>query len=112
MSQAPDVEPPPPASTSQVLVTVEFAARPGRRRDLEEYLATLLPDTRAFDGSLEVMTFVPDGVEDAIVVQELWVSSDAYDAYVAWREQRDDMAPLAELVSDPPVRRRLTRIPL
>jgi quinol monooxygenase YgiN len=112
MTQARDEQPPPPASTSQLLVTVEFAARPGRRPDLENYLATLLPDTRAFDGSLDVMAFVPEGVEDAIVVQELWVSSDAYDGYVAWREQRDDLGPLLELVSEPPVRRRLTLIPL
>src|SRR5262245_14183761 len=104
MTQVRDDEPPPPATTSQLLVTIEFTARPGRRRDLEGYLATLLPDTRAFDGSLDVMAFVPEGVEDAVVIQERWESSAAYDAYVAWREQRDDMRPLLELVSDPPAR--------
>jgi quinol monooxygenase YgiN len=99
-------------SLAELLVTIEFTALPGGRHDLEFYLTTLLPDTRAFNGCLGVTAFTSETAEDAVVIQERWQSSDAYDAYVAWREQRDDMAPLLQLVSGPPIRRRLKRIDL
>jgi quinol monooxygenase YgiN len=104
---APLQDGPPDESVGELVVQVEFVARPGLRPDLDQYLAGLLIDTRGFDGCLGVVVLTSQDVEGGMVVQERWRSEHAYEKYVAWREGRDDLRPLLDLVRDGPTRRRL-----
>ena len=68
-----------------IMFTVEFPLHDGKQSDLLALLEEALPDTRAFDGCIEVETYAEqDG--SSILLVEQWESKAHFEAYVAWRE--------------------------
>jgi quinol monooxygenase YgiN len=85
-----------------VLVIADMQIKPGRADEALGVLATMLGDTRAFDGCRDLKVYRGQGGEDRVLLVEEWDSSEQHLAYRAWRATAA-VSPLAELYAAPPV---------
>ena len=66
------------------LVIAEFPAMSGKLEELEALLRAALPDTRAFDGCISIVTYLHHETETFTLI-EYWESPEHYQRYLAWR---------------------------
>ena len=85
-----------------VVVNIEVKAADGRRQELMDKLASILPDTQAFEGCLSVEVVVPRDDDDSIWLLERWEAIDNYHAYKAWRGETGTSVLASDLVDGPP----------
>ena len=85
-----------------VFVLVEFQARPDRVDDLLDLLESILPGPRSFDGCKEVLVEQDLDEPTTVLLCERWVSRSHFDAYKAWRSEREDLAGLADILAGRP----------
>ena len=79
-------------------VIAEFHAAEGKLADLTAALRGALAETRAYDGCLNLESWL-DSERNTIILTEQWVSHDHYDRYLAWRRETgvfDVLAPMLE----------------
>ena len=80
------------------LVIATFVAAEGELETLAEVLRTeILPDTRAFDGCIELHVYQEEGTDSLTLVED-WVSLEHYDRYLAWRAEQGSFALVENLV--------------
>ena len=79
----------------QNLIIASFIAAEGKFDSLEEILKQSLPDTRAFDGCLQLDVYQEEGTSTFTIVED-WSSFEKYDEYLAWRMEGG----MAELLDD------------
>jgi quinol monooxygenase YgiN len=77
------------------LIIATFIAAEGKFETLTELLKASLPDTRAFDGCIELDVYQEEGTNTFTIVED-WSSFEHYDKYLAWRAEGG----LAELLED------------
>jgi len=66
------------------LIIATFVAADGEFQALCDALKASLPDTRAFDGCIELNVYHEAGTNTLTVVED-WESFEHYDKYLAWR---------------------------
>ncbi len=84
-----------------VMVSVEFKMKPEAAEAMLEGLKSSLPDTRAFEGCLEVKSYYEPDTHSLLLI-ELWESAAHQQAYLNWRIESGSMANMGDvLVADP-----------
>ena len=81
------------------LVIVSFPAKEGRLDDLKETLKSALPDTRSFDGSISVDTYIEDSTNTVHLIED-WESLDHQSMYLNWRIETGLLDVLEPLLKD------------
>ncbi len=71
-----------------VKVIFEVKAKPGTGVELVAFFRSILPDTRAHDGCISVVTLQNSDDADDVVVVEAWESRRQYEKYLAWQRDR------------------------
>ncbi len=84
-----------------ILVTLEINARPENTTAVQELLAELFPDTRAYEGCTDITAYLNDNGYTFIFVEN-WESKEKYEKYLAWREETGSLAALGGLLQGPP----------
>ncbi|PCH60501.1 MAG: antibiotic biosynthesis monooxygenase [SAR86 cluster bacterium] len=85
-----------------VNVLLEVNAKPECLEELKSTFENILPDTRNYDGCVEVRVVGnQDDVLNLILV-ETWQSRQHYEKYLAWRQETGALEALGALLSQPP----------
>jgi len=74
------------AHSMKNLIIATFIAAEGKLETLAGVLKESLPDTRAFDGCIELNVYQEDGTNTFTIVED-WSSFEHYDKYLAWRTE-------------------------
>ena len=82
-------------------VLVEFRIKDGCHDKVKQRLKEILPDTRDFEGCLNLHMIQDREDASQIIIVEQWETKEQYDKYLAWREERGDVEVLAALWEDP-----------
>jgi quinol monooxygenase YgiN len=80
---------------------------------VERYLGqfpTLLPETRAFEGCLEITVHQNEDDRTDVVLLEHWASKEAHETYMEWRRERGDLERLSQGLAGPPKTRYFTNL--
>ena len=83
-------------------VLLEVTAQAGKGADLVGVFASILGDTRAFEGCNGVEVVVNEDDADNVVLIESWESRAHYEKYFAWRQERGDLDTLGSFLAAPP----------
>ena len=86
-----------------ISILVELPAKPESIDDLKEYLKAMLPVTREFPGCQQMLVVQEQGVPERFVIIERWESKDDHLKYLAWRAERNEIAPAYEWMTSDPV---------
>ena len=86
-----------------VTVLLDLHTKAGRGDELEEFLAKILPDSRAFDGCIELRVVRNQDDPEHIVVIERWESRAHHEAYFAWRVEEGTLAAALDYLETQPV---------
>ncbi len=85
-----------------VTVLLELNVKPESVQDTLNGLAQLLPETREFDGGIEVYAHQNQDDPTNIVAIEKWESRAHYEKYFAWRTKTGVIGQLGAWVAAPP----------
>ncbi|PCJ43621.1 MAG: antibiotic biosynthesis monooxygenase [SAR86 cluster bacterium] len=85
-----------------ILVHLEVNAKLESISTVKEILARIFPDTRAYDGCIDITAYLEDN-EHTFLFIENWESKEHYARYLAWREESGSLAELGEHLQGPPV---------
>ncbi|MEL7043669.1 MAG: antibiotic biosynthesis monooxygenase family protein [Pseudomonadota bacterium] len=83
-------------------VLLEVTAQTGRGQELVDVFASILGDTRAFDGCRGVDVVVNQDAAENVLLIESWDSRAHYEKYLAWRQERGDLDTLGALLAAAP----------
>lgn len=83
-------------------VLLELKVKPECVDDTLAGLAGLLPETRQYEGCIEVYAHQDQDDPTTILAIEQWDSREAYEKYFAWRTETGVIDALAAWVSAPP----------
>ncbi len=91
-------------------VILEMRVKPEFDDGMGEAFKGLLPDTRSFEGCIEV--YPTRNMDDPQVwlVVENWTSREAYEKYFAWRVERGDIDNLGTMLEGEPSLRYFNRV--
>ncbi|MEN8375683.1 MAG: antibiotic biosynthesis monooxygenase family protein [Gemmatimonadota bacterium] len=84
------------------MVLLEVQAKEGTGDQLVAALRELLPDTRARDGSIEILAHQGQDDRDNIVLVDRWETRDAFDSYMEWRQETGVLDQLLAACVGPP----------
>ena len=83
------------------LVILEVRAKEGALPEVKEFLAKNLPDTRGYDGCLELTPYLNEDGRTVVIVEK-WVSKPQYEQYLAWRQETGALADFGKLTEGEP----------
>lgn len=72
-------------------VTVEMIVKKEHIEEVAAGFKDALPDTRSFDGCIDVYATQDQDHPERFFVVETWESRERYEAYFAWRTERGDV---------------------
>ena len=85
-----------------VLVLVEFQVKPEHVDNVLNFVRTILPDTRGFDGCDGVTMQRNQDDANTMLFVEHWDSRQHYEKYVAWRTEKGDLDTLVGWIEGAP----------
>ena len=62
----------------------------------------MLPDTRAYDGCIDIYATQDQDNPTTIIAIEKWETRQHYEKYLAWRTERGDFGNVIEMCTEPP----------
>jgi quinol monooxygenase YgiN len=68
-------------------VILELKANPAAIESLRKWLKEILPDTRAYDGCVNVEVVQDQSDATSLVIMEKWYSRQHYERYLQWRTE-------------------------
>ena len=83
-------------------VVLQCHAKSGTGNDVVETFRSLLPDTRTYDGCIDVVTHIEQDNSDTVMLVEHWETKEKYEVYLNWRVERGDIDKLKEMLSEEP----------
>ena len=74
-----------------VIVNLQLSIQPHERDAFVDCMEKILPDTRSYDGCIDV--YPAKNLDDGqnFVVVETWESREKYEKYFAWRTERGEI---------------------
>ena len=88
-----------------VIVILEVKAKPGTGNDLVSTFKELLPDTRAYEGIIDINVLQNQDDPDSLIAYERWETRAHYEKYLAWRTETGVIDALDEAtVGEPSIR--------
>ncbi|MFT5115121.1 MAG: quinol monooxygenase YgiN [Parasphingorhabdus sp.] len=85
-----------------VTVLLETKAKPECVEELKTLFQNILPDTRAYDGCISVLTTCNQDDPLNVLLIETWETRAKYEAYLGWRSETGVVAAIVALLSEPP----------
>ncbi len=85
-----------------VSVLLEVKVKPEHLDDFTGAAKGAFPDTRAFDGNLEIYAVQNQDETNTFVLVEKWESKAHHQKYLAWRTETGFMEKLGALLAGPP----------
>ena len=85
-----------------VMVLLEAQAKEGTGDELLDTFRAILPDTRAWDGFLDLVVHQNQDDKDNLVLVEKWESKAAYESYLGWRQETGVFDQLVAALAAPP----------
>ncbi|MEX1670352.1 putative quinol monooxygenase [Zhongshania guokunii] len=85
-----------------VQVILEFDAAEGKADEVKAYFAEILPDTRRYEGFIQIDVLNNLDKPNNFVVYETWESREAYQNYFNWRGETGVFTKLGEMIVDKP----------
>ena len=85
-----------------VMVLLEVQANDGTGDELVATFKAILPDTRAYDGFLDIVVNQNQDDKDNLVLVEKWKTKDAYQSYLGWRQETGVLDQLVAACAEPP----------
>lgn len=86
--------------TTQVIL--EFRAREGCIDKVRDWLRSVLPDTRGFEGCVTLHCVQNQEDPANILIVEQWDTRAHYEKYLTWRGARGDMEVFGAMMDGPP----------
>ena len=93
-----------------VTVTLTFTVKPEREGEFIALLASLLPDTRAYEGCLRVDVYQDQDSPGCILLVEDWTSKQHQEKYQAWRDETGIAEVVGPFLAGEPSFRYLNRL--
>lgn len=84
------------------VVLLEISVKDEAIDGIKEGLKGMFPDTRAFDGNIDIYATQDQDNPNTIVMVEKWESRQHYETYLAWRTERGDIEALGAALQSPP----------
>ena len=91
-------------------VILELNVKSDSADDVAESFKSTFPDTRSYDGCIDVYATRNQDNPDNFLLVETWESREKYEKYLSWRTERGDMDNLAAVLEGEPSIRFLNRI--
>jgi quinol monooxygenase YgiN len=85
-----------------VTILLEVRAKEGTGNDLLATMKGILPDTRSYDGCINLNVYQNQDDSDVLVLVENFESKAHYEKYVAWRVETGVMQQLGDALAEPP----------
>lgn len=85
-----------------VMVLLEVQAKQGTGDGLVATFKQILPDTRKYDGFLDITVHQNQDDKDNLVLVEKWKSKADYESYLGWRQETGVLDQLIAACSAPP----------
>ena len=86
-----------------VTVILEVKAKQGMAESLVSMFKEILPDTRAYDGNIDIKLVQKQDDPSILVAVEQWGTRANYEQYLAWRTENGSLAAIAEQLDGPPI---------
>ena len=83
-------------------VILETQSKPECIDDLKSTLKNILPDTRSYDGCIEVQVVGNQDDPLNIILLETWETREQYEKYLAWRAETGALDALGAMLSEAP----------
>ncbi|MFL2840689.1 MAG: putative quinol monooxygenase [Pseudohongiellaceae bacterium] len=84
-----------------MLVQFKVVAKPECIPDINKFLAEIFPDTRAFDGCIDITAYLNDDGQTYVFIEH-WESKAQYEKYLAWRGEIGTMSQFEQYLQGPP----------
>jgi len=84
-----------------ILVQLEAHAKPECVSELSGALVGLFPETRTYDGCIDIKAYLNDDGHTFIFIEH-WETKEQYQNYLAWREETGVLAKLGSFLQEPP----------
>ena len=85
-----------------VTVLLLAKAKPEKVEKLKAYIAKHLPETRSYDGCLNIDIYEDINNKGALVFYENWESVNSYEAYLEHRVNQGVMEEIGSMLINPP----------
>ncbi len=90
-------------------VIINFKLKSDAVDAFKTHIKELIPDTRSFEGCIDVGFYFNSDDKTDLVVFETWQSRAHYEKYFAWRTETGALEAIASYMSDEPSLRYLTK---
>ncbi|MEM7543140.1 MAG: antibiotic biosynthesis monooxygenase [Pseudomonadota bacterium] len=84
------------------VVLLEINVKDEAIEGIKSGLGGMFPDTRAYEGNIDIYATQDQDNPNTIVMVEKWESRQHYEKYFAWRTERGDIDALGEALASPP----------
>lgn len=85
-----------------VVVLLDLKVKPDKVEEFKEFVASIIGDTRAYDGC-ESMTFTANQDDPTnVVFVERWESREKYEKYFAWRVETGALEQVVPMLASEP----------
>lgn len=81
-----------------IQVTIDMVVKEGRFDDLRDWFIAHLPGTRGFAGNISVEVARNTDEPNAVLFVEKWETREAFEKYLAWRDETGVIADLVEML--------------
>ena len=84
------------------MVCVDLKTGEAGCQPILDFLTTILPDTRAFDGCQDLRVYLEDEGAKILFI-EYWESAEHYQRYLSWRTETGVLDELVAMLAEPPM---------
>jgi len=85
-----------------VLVKVQLDLKPEHVDSFDTFLASIIEDTRSFDGCQSMVCYTNQDAPTEVVFVETWDSRGHYEKYFAWRQEVGTLEALGGMLASDP----------
>ena len=83
-------------------VILDVQSKPESIDELKSTFENILPDTRSFDGCINIKVIGNQDNPLNLVLLETWETKEQYEKYLAWRTETGALDALVAMLSQPP----------
>lgn len=93
-----------------IVMLAELTIKAEMRDEFLDYTVENLKVSRSYPGNIAFDILIDETRPEKVMFYEVWRSSEAQQAYMAWRVQAGDLAKLLSFLAEPPRFRTLRRL--
>ncbi len=102
LTNSPEISAGTKSDTPLTLVLAELSPAEGREREVLNWLAGVLPETRSYDGCKSLSVY-QEMDSNKIILVEYWETKEKYISYRDWRAETGSLANLVDMLDADPI---------